>query len=197
MKFIYTASILLFLAACSSAPVKNPTVTEPPQVVATPNHARGHIGFICDADCTPEEVKRLAAAEKLSNEMVHSECFEKFWLKVKLDPGQTKGVPNAKLLEQLREANVTVPVHYYYTWKNVVGARDPGKPDLWFNRKYHNGFNECNTVSNALHEWTHSALEWEHHYYSRDRDAAPGLSGPYAINDGADKCCFKDKILSP
>lgn len=183
--------LVILLAACTSAPVekKESAVIPPEKPVAV---IQGNIGFACDTYCTDKEKSRLAKAEKLANEMIQSQCFEKFWMKAELDSAQNKNKSNAELLNQLKTARFTAPVHYYYSLKNVVGYRNPGKPDIYFNRKYHNNFNECNTVSNAIHEWSHAALEWDHDYKATERRPR---SGPYTLNAAADKCCFKDKIL--
>lgn len=192
MKILFSI-LLILLVGCKKQ--EAPSAVDPvetPPVATNPSLIHDGIRFKCDEKCTAVEVQRLAAAQKLANEMIHSPCFEKFWLARKLDPVQTKNKTNAELLLQLRTTIFEAPVEYYYSWKSTIGYRDPGNPKIHFNRKYHDGFNECNTVSNGVHEWTHSALEWEHDY--KDTARRP-YSGPYSVNAGADKCCFKNKIL--
>ncbi len=174
--------LALFLAACTTNQITKESATNPPAPIVA---EKGKAGFICDADCTDKEKTKLASAEILVNKVFQSECFEKFFLARELEQKYLNGKSNQEILNKLRTTVLAVPVHYYYSWKGVVGYRQPPKPDIYFNRKFHNNFDTCNTASNAAHEWSHS-LGFEHDFKAT---ATRPFSVSYSINAGFDKCC--------
>lgn len=174
--------LAFLLAACTATQTVKESATNPPPATTA---EIGKAGFICDADCTDKEKTKLASAEVLVNKVFQSECFAKFFLARELEQKYLKGQSNAAILKKLQSTVLAVPVHYYYSWRGVVGYRQPPKPDIYFNRKFHNNFDACNTASNAAHEWSHS-LGFEHDFNST---STRPFSVPYSINAGFDKCC--------
>lgn len=175
-------------------PMQSPVVTKPsplpsPTITAAP--AKGKIGFRC-ATCNESERKRVAEAEKVANEVVQTSCFSNFMLNWGLlDEYGNKIKDPKKVVAHLRSAKLTVPVHYYYSRKGVVGYRNVGEPDIYFNRKFHDYYGACDTASNAVHEWSH-VLDYGHPFKPT---SWRGRTVPYAINNAFDQCCEGSKGL--
>lgn len=164
-----------------------PLPTETPLVEVTPSPSPSmspavpHIGFHC-VTCTSAEKKKVADAEKLVNELVQGECFEKFLLARPMI--WTEGKTRKGVLDSIKTANLTVPVHFYRGRCKVVGYRNTWAPDVYFNRCHHDYYDAVDTASNALHEWTHP-LGYGHPWKAtRDR----GYTVPYSMNAAVEKC---------
>lgn len=181
-KFILT----LLLIGCSHSPSLAPPPTAPTPAVDPAGNIvsvtpLGHIGFRCE-ECTPEEVKKLQEAEKVVNEIVRGDCYGNFILRRRMiDTDKT----SEEVLKHIRGTTLTVPIQYYYSWKNTVGYTYAGQPEIYFNRKYHDHYNACDTASNGLHEWTHK-LGYTHAFKAT---ADRGYSVPYTQNAAVEACC--------
>lgn len=166
-----------------------PQVTIAPSPKATPSPVPSgqvsNIGFRCTSSCTKEEAKRVAEAQIVANQIVHTECFSKFMSKVGLLDEDGEPFSAKEAIKDITTEVLTVPVHYYYSRANVVGYRNIGAPDIYFNRRYHDYYNACDTASNAVHEWSHS-LGYGHPF---NPTSWRGRTIPYAINQAFDACC--------
>ena len=134
---------------------------------------------------TQEEKQFVEISESLINKLVQSKCFESFMVNRELI--DTNGKTPKQVVDHLRSLNGSVPIHMYYSRKNVVGYRNPSYPDVYTNRRFHAGSNACDRASNLGHEVVgHSLGEYDHSYkatYSRPR------SVPYSINAAFKACC--------
>jgi hypothetical protein len=163
-----------------------PKPSQPPQqspgTVTTPLHKGVHFSPL--RYHTTEEKEVVAVAEKLSNDLLQSKCFENFMVTRGLI--DTNGKTAIQVVEDLKTKNLTVPVEMYSAWwSNVVGYRQPPAPDVYTNRKFHAGATACSRGSNLLHEWSHSA-DYDHSYKAT---ALRPRSVPYSINAAFDVCC--------
>lgn len=170
----------------SPLPVKQPPKVELPQpspgTVAPVEH-KG-VRFFPLRNHTAEEKEVVVIAEKLANDLLQSQCFENFIVNRKLI--DTEGKTPIEVVKDLKTKNLTVPVEMYSKWySKVVGYRQPPKPDVFTNRKYHAGATACSRGSNLTHEWSHSAGYG--HSYS-DTPTRP-FSVPYSINAAFTACC--------
>lgn len=150
------------------------------------------LGIFC-ADayaCLPYEREKVIAAEQRGIEVMNSQCFADFMQKRRLV--QTNGKTPAQVVSDLRENNLEAPVHYYYEESNVVGYRNPPKPDIYFNRYFHNNYGVCATASNAAHEWSHS-IGYDHDY---EPTARRPYSVPYSINAAFTACCPNGRFFN-
>lgn len=142
------------------------------------------VGFSPLRNHTAEEKEVVAVAEKLANSLLHSKCFADFMVNRKLI--ETNGKTPAEVVEHLKSLNLTVPVEMYSRWwSNVVGYRNPPKPDVFTNRKFHAGATACSRGSNLTHEWSHSA-GYDHSFKSTPTRP---FSVPYSINAAFTACC--------
>ncbi len=148
---------------------------------------------------TENEREMVVIAERLSNEMAQAESFRKFMVDRKLI--KTNGRTNSEVVQHLGSLNISVPVHMYSSWTSgTVGYRNPPRPDIYTNRKFHAGASACARASNLMHEWTHSG-GYSHSYkgtYKRP------YSVPYSINaafralcacNGIKDCLILDKPM--
>lgn len=157
----------------------------PPEPIVLPEPIQGEIvSFYC-VSCTDKEKIKLANAQVLANEVIKSECFSNFMQTWGLS--WTEGRTPVEVVTHLREKPLTVPVHYYRGKCSVVGYRNVGEPDIYFNRCSHDYYNECDTASNATHEWSH-VKNYGHPF---KRTSWRGHTVPYAINNAFDSCCGK------
>jgi len=204
MRFSIAVALALALStqglARGRAPVPAPDPSPSPIVVALPSPIpspsasaaptvpviSGGIGFKC-VDCTKEEAVKVEKAQAMANEIVQSKCFGDFMLSWGLI--DREGRTPLEVIEHIRSAKLTVPVHYYRSSKKVVGYRQPPYPDIYFNRKYHDYYGVCDTSSNGVHEWSHS-IGYGHPFKSTP---TRGRTIPYAINNAFDKCCADSK----
>lgn len=174
------------IEAPEPSPVVTPTVK--PSPIPMPTGLPGNIGFKCTASCTQDERVRVSQAEIVANQVVHSECFKEFMSRLGLldEDGNSYDASEVRdVIKDLTTTPLTVPVHYYYSSKNVVGYRNIGADDIYFNRRYHNFYNACDTASNAVHEWSHP-LGYGHPF---NPTSWRGRTVPYGINQAIDKCC--------
>lgn len=194
MNLIFVAPFLISLALAGghkalpdpdTLPKPVPTV-EAPAPTPTPAVQVKGIEFTCE-DCDPQEKVKILASVKKANEVVQGKCFGEFFLK--WDPIHLDGRTPVEALAHIRGANLSVPVHYYYSAKKVVGYRSPPAPDIYLNRKYHKYYGVCDTASSATHEWSHT-LGYGHPYYATP---TRGRTVPYTINHAFDACCGDSK----
>lgn len=137
---------------------------------------------------TAEEKAVLVVAEKLANDLLQSSCFEKFMVNRALI--ETEGKSNIEVVNLLKNTNLTIPVEMYSKWwSNVIGYRQPPKPDIYTNRKYHAGSTACARSSNLTHEWSHT-VGFSHSFESTPKRP---FSVPYSINAAFSECCFCEK----
>lgn len=166
-----------------ASPLPSPSPIASPQPIDT---AEGHIGFEC-VTCTKEEKVKIEKAEILANEIVQGKCFGDFMLSWGLI--EREGRSPIEVVDHIRKSKVKVPVHYYYSRKNVVGYRQPPYPDIYFNRRYHDYYNACDTASNGCHETLH-VLGYGHPFKPT---STRGRTIPYACNSAFEKCCIGSK----
>lgn len=164
------------LPTTSVSPLPKPVPSPIPEV------KKVGIGFKC-VDCTMKEQSKVIKAEKLANEIVQSKCFEDFVIKWK--PIDLNGKTAKQFVQHLRTTTLEVPVHYYDGKCSVVGYRNVGEPDIYFNRCSHDYYNACDTGSNGTHEWSH-VLGYDHPFRNTP---TRGRTGPYTINHAFDACC--------
>lgn len=174
----------LAFAASKAKPIPSPTplLLPSPAPIAS---VRPQAGFLC-IECTEGEKAKLQAAQGLANRLLPSPCFRSFlegWGLI-----DTQGKTASQVVDHLAGASLTVPVHYYRGRCRVVGYRNPGAPDLYFNRCHHDAFNACQTASNALHEWSH-VLGYTHPFKAT---STRGRTVPYAINRAIEACCTNE-----
>lgn len=132
-----------------------------------------------------EDKEVLKVSTSLINEMVNSSCFEKVFLERNLR--KTNGRTNKEVIEHLRSIKGSVPLHMYYTRKSVVGYRQPPKPDVYTNSKFHRGASACSRASNLAHEALgHSLGDYGHAF--RPNKLRP-YTVPYSLNYAFEKCC--------
>lgn len=190
-------STLLVSVSCSQFQIKKEIpvekkevqiikVEQSPQEIKK-EEIKNKIGFICKT-CTDSELIKVKKAELKSNEIVQSKCFEDFMLSWGLI--WKNGMTDKQVISHIKNAALTVPVHYYWGNCNVVGYRQPPKPDIYFNRCSHNQYKDtpwgiCQTASNATHEWSHS-IGFDHPF---NKTWNRGKTVPYAINQAFNKCC--------
>jgi hypothetical protein len=115
--------------------------------------------------------------------MVAGPCFEDFLLKRKMI--STNGKTNRQVIDHIRAADLEVPVVMYYKNNRVVGYRQPPKPTIYTNRKFHAGTTPCNAGSNLFHEWSHT-LGYGHTYKAT---SVRPYSVPYSLNAVTKACC--------
>lgn len=133
---------------------------------------------------TKEQKEILKIAENISNDILKSNCFENFMLN--RDLIKTNKKTRKQVVEDLKSKDLSVPVHMYYKWTSkVVGYRQPPRPDIYTNAKFHNGSNACSRASNLLHEWSHVA-GYGHSFKATKKRP---FSVPYSINAAFKKCC--------
>lgn len=164
---------------------------QPTQPIPTPaiSPSLPRIGFDC-VECNSDEKKQLKAAESILASLVKGQCFKDFMLKRKFiwrkPEGSKSDLTNQEIYDKIINANLTVPVHYYYKrFSSVVGYREPPDPDIYFNRKFHDYYSACDTASNAFHEWSHT-LGFDHPFNpTNDR----GYTVPYSLNTVVEQCC--------
>lgn len=138
---------------------------------------------------TKQEKEMVGIAQELSNDLLNSSCFEKFMLDRKLI--QTNGLTRKQVVDDLKSKDLAVPVHMYHKMASkVVGYREPPLPDVYTNRKFHNGSTACARGSNLLHEWSHTA-GYGHDFKATRRRPR---SVPYSINAAFKVCCACDGI---
>jgi hypothetical protein len=133
------------------------------------------VGFNC-VECTTAEYLKVAAAEKIVNELVPNQFFSEFLLPRGMI--WMNGLTPSQVIETIRIAILTVPVHYYRGKCSTVGYRMTGAPDIYFNRCHHDYYDAMDTASNGLHEWSHS-LGYDHPV---SRTSNRGLTVPYSMN---------------
>ncbi len=180
--------LLSLIASCTQLEIKkNEPVVEIKKIENPIVETVKKIGFDCKT-CKSKELIKIKKAEVKANEIVQSKCFKDFMINWGLIWTNNKTAP--QVVVHIQNANLTVPVHYYYGNCNIVGYRQPPKPDIYFNRCSHDQYKDtpwgiCQTASNAVHEWSH-ALGYDHSFnktYNR------GKTVPYAINQAFNKCC--------
>jgi hypothetical protein len=175
-------------AVIEPEPIASPTPTPKPSQTSTPRPeptTKARIGFRCTSSCSKQEREKVERAEVLVNEIVASKCFKDFMLSWGLLDENGKRVNAEKVVSHIRSTTLEVPVVYYYQNNGVVGYRQPPSITVHFNRKFHNYYNDCDTASNALHEWSH-ALEYGHPF---NPTSWRGRTVPYALNNAVEECC--------
>jgi len=144
-----------------------------------------HISFFPLTNYPQDQLEVVQIAENLTNEMLHSSCFEQVFLNRQL--AQTENRSNKEVINHLRSLKGSVPVVMYYSFKNVVGYRSPPSPTVYTNSKFHNNANACERASNLAHEAVgHSLGNYDHDYYETSRRP---YSVPYSLNTAFEKCC--------
>lgn len=152
----------------------------------------GEVKFSPLHNYSKEEKEVAAIAERLSNEMLQSKSFENFMIeRATPRPGKryllhsTNGKTAKEVVDHLKALDLTVPVWMYWSLKRVVGYRQPPKPDIHTNRRYHAGSTACARASNLLHEWTHSGGYGHSYRATYERP----YSVPYSINAAFSELC--------
>lgn len=159
-------------------PAPSPTETRPETTIAKGAH------FSPVYNYTTEQKDVLVVSEKLVNDLIQSQCFEKFMVSRPLIG--TNGKTPLQVVQDLKAQNLTVPVRMYYKrWSNVVGFRAPPDPTINTNWKYHAGATACSRGSNIAHEWSHVG-GYEHSF--KATPTRP-FSVPYSINAAFEACC--------
>ena len=162
-----------FAFASGKAPAPQPSVSP----------TSGMITISCDKTCTAKERARVELAQEKINELRKSECFQNYLQGRKLT--YTGGRSKDELLKDLETRGVDAIATYYYRNNSVVGYRNVGSNVVHFNRKYHNRYGACFTVSNAFHEVSH--VMGYSHPSRNSLDRANSVS--YQINRAVEKCC--------
>ena len=201
------AAILFSLAAIGASkkrytgptaePVSSPT--EVPQNPSVPGNgnvpAERRIQFSPVVFYKAQELEVLEIATRLSNEVTASSCFKNFMAKRSLV--QTGGLTNQEVITKVSTTKLTVPVQMYYQNNGVIGYRNPPKPTIYTNRKFHAGASACARASNLTHEWSH-VLGFKHDFKRTKRRP---FSVPYSIGAAFEICCsckgIKDCTVSP
>lgn len=160
------------------------TPTPTPSSTVTPGSG---VRFYPVTGYTAQEVEALVVAEKLSNDLLKSKCFETFMTKRRLI--ETGPRTPAQVVLHLRSTDLTIPVTMYQDDSNTIGYRNPPALDIFTNRKYHAGATACARASNLTHEWSHSVG------YTHSKYALPSrpYSVPYSINAAFEVCCACQK----
>lgn len=193
---VWLVSTMFWLTACAhtypkpvpAEPIKASCVAASGVVLgAAALPPRGdNLLFPC-AECDDTQKTKVALAQAMANKIVASDCFHDFMVKRPLI--QTNGETPEQVVTDLRTAKQAAPVHYYLkrfgVGGRVIGYRQPPKPDIYFNNKFHKYYGVCDTASNASHEWSH-VIGYDHAFNAtKDR----GYSVPYSINAAFEACC--------
>jgi hypothetical protein len=187
---ILTVFTLLVISQTAFSRGSPPPVKQPPKVELPQPSPSEHYGvqFYPVRNYTEEEKEVLRVSQKLANDLFQSQCFETFMVNRKLI--DTNGKTPIEVVKNLKTKNLTVPVEMYSAWySKVIGYRQPPKPDVYTNRKYHAGATACSRGSNLTHEWSHSA-GYSHSYSSTPTRP---FSVPYSINAAFTACCVCEK----
>jgi hypothetical protein len=132
---------------------------------------------------TRDEISRVRRAEIRVNELIWSQCFERFFMTRGLV--QTNGLAPEAVINQIRFSAVLIPVTYYQANDGLVGYRNPPDPTIYFNRRAPGRGSDCFEASNAGHEALH-VLGYGHDYYATPRRP---YSVPYSWNAMTEECC--------
>lgn len=139
---------------------------------------------------TQVERSKISQAALKGRLVVMSKCFGDFMHGRALI--QTGGKSNDQVVEDIRRANLHIPVEMYsrclgvWPCTSAVAYRSPPSPTIHLNR---NAFNlsksDCEWASTIHHEASH-VLGYEHDYnWNAQRD----FSVPYSINKAFTACC--------
>lgn len=197
---LLVCSFLLLFAVAALASGKSPLKESPiAQVVEVlppiPKVIPETIVFTPLTNHTNDEVKMVAIAQTLANQLVRSQCFLDFMKGRKLI--QTNGLSPENVVHMLKTSYLTTPVDMYFSRKRVVGYRQPPSSTIHTNRKYHAGATACARASNLTHEWSH-VLAFTHDYKATK---SRSYSVPYSINAAFQVCCscqtMKDCTVKP
>lgn len=178
---VFILSLFIEPAFSRGSPRPIPT---PPPIITAPTTAVAGVHFSPIKNYTVEETEVLKVSEQLANDLFKSKCFENFMVNRKLI--DTNGKTPLEVVNDLKSKDLTVPVVMYSAWySKVIGYRQPPKPDVYTNRKYHAGATACSRGSNLTHEWSHTAG------YGHSYAATPTrpFSVPYSINAAFTVCC--------
>jgi hypothetical protein len=102
-----------------------------------------------------------------------------------LDLNQTNGLTKSQVVAHLRSSPVKLDLQMYRSWRGVVGYTYDGVNKIWMNRKFHDGFNVCESASNLGHEITHKN-GFVHDFKPTKRRPC---SAPYIVGTVVKKCC--------
>lgn len=182
MKNLFILSVFTLFAFLSSPAFSRGSPPPRPAPVEIPSTPGSGIHFSPVRNYTFEETQVLIVAESLANQLVKSQCFENFMVKRNLI--DTNGKTALEVVQSLK-IDLTIPVEMYYKNNNVVGYRTPPAPDIYTNRKYHQGATACARASNLFHEWSHT-VGYTHSYKATKTRPR---SVPYSINAAVEVCC--------
>lgn len=118
--------------------------------------------------CTGFEAQKIHLAQTLVNQVTRTQCFA--------DSMYAQGIGDY-WIDAIKGARQNLPVYFYRQNNNVVGFMNPGSPNIYLNRTFHDSFTACKTGSNVTHELVH-VLGFRH-----KADVA------YAANYAFEQCC--------
>lgn len=203
------AILLLFISACTHAPLSPPPS---PQVPTPAPSSRGSTrveitvnpGVSFDPDeyyTTPAERATILSAGALANAVIQSDCFAKWMVQRKLI--QTNGLTNAGVVTLLRGLSAHMPVKMYYArFTSAEAYRQPPETTINLNRKFFGADTPVEIWAATLgHEgFGHALGNFDHDYkWSPSRS----FSVPYSIGgadtaqggDAFDTCFVDGKII--
>lgn len=198
-------SLLFFLTSCAFGPGKarfeaaqeseaqgNPRVydVEQAQEVLKPSDKPLSILKILSQSSTTKnnpvtqkEIDRNNLAVMKGTEVLHGECFKKFFLSRKLI--QTGNRTNQQVLDHLYSPEIKLNLVMYRTDNGTHGYTYSNTDKIWLNRKWHDDYGACTVASNLHHEGSHKKGYAHAKYGSKSRP----FSVPYSINAGFALCC--------
>lgn len=119
-------------------------------------------------DCTTAEAFKIHATQTLVNNVTQSVCFDNEMRKLNVPYGW---------IDRVQNANIKIPLYYYFEDTQTIGYMNPGSPNVYLNRKFHNTMSKCRVGSNIAHELTH-LLGYRH-----------VVDVAYATNFAFEQCC--------
>lgn len=134
---------------------------------------------------TMEIAKNTQASQKVETTIL-SQCFEKEILASCLDENQSNGLTKKQVLNLVRSSKVTIDLEMYKSWRGTIGYTYEGVNKIWMNRKFHNGFNVCESAANLAHEAVGHQNGFKHDMKATKRRPC---SVPYVLGSVVTKCC--------
>lgn len=122
--------------------------------------------------CLPYEAERIPYVQPLLNRTIEKHCFA--------NELAARGVSDY-WINQIQGANTNLKLYYYRENNGTVGYTYLYDSTIYLNRKFHDGYNLCQTGSNVAHELTH-ALGYAHPSNGKN-DVS------YKVNAAFEACC--------
>lgn len=104
--------------------------------------------FLPCVTCAPTEIVRIERTQVLIDRFLGRECFISRMRERGVSFGDTMIVGTI---------TGTYPIHFYRAETPTIGYMNPGHPEIYLNRRYHDTFSYCHTAANVAHELAHQA----------------------------------------